>query len=89
MKGVRAIVVAHPAKITLDDIAGVATPFAVLIGDHDEVTSLAMVEEWRPILEAKPEVRCTQRVALPTPADHHLSSVACLISLLSHPCEGT
>ena len=37
--------------------AAVATPFAVLIGDHDEVTPLDQVEEWKSILQTKAEVR--------------------------------
>ena len=46
--------------------AALATPLAVLIGDHDEVTPLDQVDEWKAILQTKTEVRSRERVAPPT-----------------------
>ena len=64
-----------------------ATPFAVLIGDHDEVTPLDQVEEWKAILQAKAEVRSGERVALPTQlvATRDMNHSLPLSSLISHP----
>jgi len=52
----KAGILLHPSLVTVDDIKGVKAPLAILAAENDKVTPPELVEQFRAILSAKPEV---------------------------------
>ncbi|KAI5071479.1 hypothetical protein GOP47_0013730 [Adiantum capillus-veneris] len=53
----KAVVVAHPSLVTVQDIQEVEIPIAILAAEFDTITPPAIIEQFRDVLEAKPEIK--------------------------------
>ncbi|KAI5071478.1 hypothetical protein GOP47_0013729 [Adiantum capillus-veneris] len=58
----KAIVIAHPSLVTIEDIQEVETPIAILAAEFDTITPPAIIEEFRDVLEAKPKIKSFVRI---------------------------
>ncbi|CAN7049210.1 unnamed protein product [Brassica rapa subsp. trilocularis] len=54
---VKAVVLLHPSRVTVDDIKGVKVPISVLGAEYDQVTPPELVKQFQNVLATKPEVK--------------------------------
>lgn len=54
---VKAVVLLHPSRVTVDDIKGVKVPISVLGAEYDQVTPPELVKQFQHVLATKPEVK--------------------------------
>ncbi|KAJ4894395.1 alpha/beta-Hydrolases superfamily protein [Raphanus sativus] len=54
---VKALVLLHPSRVTVDDIKGVKVPISVLGAEYDQVTPPELVKQFEDVLATKLEVK--------------------------------
>ncbi|RDX63660.1 hypothetical protein CR513_57883, partial [Mucuna pruriens] len=55
-KSIQVSVLLHPTYVKVDDVRGVKVPIALLVGQNDSVTPPKLMEQFKQVLDAKPEM---------------------------------